>query len=235
MNQSYLAELKISETEFEALSGVSTGDITLGKFYQWQTWRNPNQFLSLFWHQLLVFALTLILSLPTALILSRKTIYSPSDHQLILQVAGLTVFLSLMLTGAWNLYMGRKAQPLIRLGNLFQEVNKYNDVVKSVEILDQLIAAGNLSETILNREDVLHALNITRESLITALRTERILREHQDFISHRYELLMNLENNLTALMAFEVTNQASEYGRLLQEALEIGRTVHQEVRNLREK
>ena len=68
--------------------------------------------------------------------------------------------------------------------------------------------------------------------LINGLKTERILREHQDFMGRRYELFLNLENNLSALMALDVTNQATEYGQLLNEALEIGMTVHQEVRKL---
>ncbi|CAD5917594.1 hypothetical protein PCC9214_00446 [Planktothrix tepida] len=34
-------------------------------------------------------------------------------------------------------------------------------------------------------------------------------------------------------MALDVTNQASEYGRLLNETLEIGMSVHQEVRKLK--
>ena len=233
MNQNHLNELKISETELEELSGVSISEITMGKLYQFKTWQDPHQLLSLFLNELLIFALTLILSLPTALLLSRKTVYSPSDNSLLFQVFGLTLIISLLLTCGWNLYMGIKTKPLIRLGNLLQEVNKYNDVVKAVEILDQLINAGNLRENLINREDVLNALTLTRESLITALRTERILRDHQDFIGRRYELFINLENNLTALMALDVTNQASEYGRLLNEALEIGMTVHQEVRKIR--
>lgn len=235
MNQDHLAELKISEAEFEALSGFSTGEVTQGKLYQLRTWRDPNQIFSVLLHELLIFAVTLILSLPTALLLSKKTIYSPSDNQLMLQVLGLTLIISLLLTCGWNFYMGIKTKPLIRLGNLLQEVNKYNDVVKAVEILDQLILAGNLRDNLMNRGDVLQALKITRESLITGLKTERILREHQDFISRRYEVFINLENNLTALMALDVTNQASEYGQLLNEALEIGMTVHQEVRKLRDK
>ncbi len=232
MNQNNLADLKISEAELEELSGVSISDISLGKFYQLQTGRSPHQLLSLFLHELLIFSLTLIFSLPAALLLSKKTIYSPSDYSLLVQVFGLTFMISILLTCGWNLYMGIKTKPLIRLGNLLQEVNKYNDVIKAVEILDQLIVAGNLQQNLINREDVLNALTLTRESLITAFRTERILREHQEFIGRRYELFMNLENNLTALMALDVTNQASEYGRLLNDALEIGMTVHQEVRKI---
>ncbi len=71
----------------------------------------------------------------------------------------------------------------------------------------------------LNRNDVVKALEVTRESLICALQTERILRENQDFIMKRYELFASMENNLSALMNFDVKNQATEYGRLLNEAL----------------
>jgi hypothetical protein len=60
----------------------------------------------------------------------------------------------------------------------------------------------------------------------------RILRENKDFIDRRYELFANIESNLAALMALDVSDRASEYGRLLNEALEIGMSVHKEVRKL---
>ncbi|MGD1713832.1 hypothetical protein [Dapis sp. BLCC M172] len=61
--------------------------------------------------------------------------------------------------------------------------------------------------------------------MICAIQTERILRENQDFIMRRYELFASMENNLSALMNFDVKNQATEYGKLLNEALEIGMSV----------
>jgi len=98
--------------------------------------------------------------------------------------------------------------------------------------IDRLTAAGNLQANLINRADAIEALQITRESLVCALRTERIMRENKDFIDRRYELFANIESNLAALMAVNVSDRATEYGRLLNEALEIGMSVHKEVRKL---
>ncbi|MBD2485753.1 hypothetical protein [Planktothrix sp. FACHB-1365] len=233
MNQHDLEDLKIPEPELEELSGISPGDVLICNLYRLKNWRDHKQIISIILNQILIVGLTLVFSLPLALIISRKTTYSSQDIHLFTQVFGITLTLSVLLTVSWNLYMITKTKPLTQLTSLLEEVNKYNDVIKAVEILDQLVAVGNLRGDIINRKEVIKALQITHDSLVSALKTERILREHQDFIGRRYELFANLENNLSALMALDVTNQASEYGRLLNETLEIGMSVHQEVRNLK--
>jgi len=115
-----------------------------------------------------------------------------------------------------------------------EEVKKYNDTVKAVEILDQFSKTESLEDKLVNRAEVIQALQITRNSLVSAFQTERIIREHQDFIDRRYELFAHLENNLTTLMTFNVNNQANEYGQLLNEALQIGMSVHREIEKLKQ-
>lgn len=83
-----------------------------------------------------------------------------------------------------------------------------------------------------NREEVLAALRLTRESLVCALITEKILRKHQRFIARRQEMFLSIERNLTALQALQLNNTANEYGQLLNQALQIGASVHQEMRQL---
>jgi hypothetical protein len=61
------------------------------------------------------------------------------------------------------------------------------------------------------------------------LKTERILRENKKFIVSRAELFIN---NLATLTAMQVSEQASEHGRLLNEALQIALDVQQEMRSL---
>ncbi|WP_156803844.1 hypothetical protein [Lyngbya sp. PCC 8106] len=143
------------------------------------------------------------------------------------------IALSIVITLGVNLGVGFKLKPLRNVLYLMEEVKKYNDTVKAVEILDQFSQTESLEEKLLNREEVIQALKITRNSLVSAFQTERILREHQDFIDRRYELFAHLENNLTALMTFEVNNQANEYGELLNEALQIGMSVHREIEKLK--
>ncbi|MEO1561307.1 MAG: hypothetical protein AAFS12_17360, partial [Cyanobacteria bacterium J06632_19] len=79
------------------------------------------------------------------------------------------------------------------------------------------------------RNRVLEALKYTRADLVRALKTERILRDNKKFIVNNSELLAN---NLATLTQMQVSEQASEHGRLLNEALEIAIDVQQEMKRL---
>jgi hypothetical protein len=90
---------------------------------------------------------------------------------------------------------------------LVKEVDRYNAVIKAVNINDQLEEAD----------------------LVRALKTERILRENKKFIAKNPQLFTT---NLTALTALQVSDQASEYGRVLDQALQIAVGVQEEMRKL---
>lgn len=115
------------------------------------------------------------------------------------------------------------------LKTLLHEVDRFNAVVKAIDINDKIEAAGNTEVTIRGRRRVIEALKYTRADLIRALKTERILRENKKFIVNNPELLAN---NLTTLTQMQLTEQASEHGRLLNEALEIALDVQQEMKRL---
>ncbi|MFQ4144125.1 hypothetical protein [Chlorogloeopsis sp. ULAP02] len=115
------------------------------------------------------------------------------------------------------------------LNILLNDVNRYNSVVKAIDINDQIEDAGNYGVEIKERSKVIEALQLTRLDLIRALKTERILRENKKFIIKNTELFTN---NLAALTAMQVTEQASEHGRLLNEALQIALDVQHEMRRL---
>ncbi|MBD2503246.1 hypothetical protein [Anabaena azotica] len=117
----------------------------------------------------------------------------------------------------------------ISLEILLKDVQRYNSVIKVIDINDQIEDAGNAGVSIKEREKVIAALKLTRADLIRALRTERILRENKNFILSNTELFTN---NLAALTAIQVTEQATEHGRLLNEALQIALDVQYEMKTL---
>ncbi|TAE55042.1 MAG: hypothetical protein EAZ88_07485 [Oscillatoriales cyanobacterium] len=229
--QADLDELIIPEKELEDLSGIALSDGFSGNFYHPDTLRDGKKLFAFLLHELLIFCVTLVVSLPIALLANRNQV-GFSDAEIFVRVLQITLGLSLAITVVWNVYKWVKAKPLATLAGLLDEVEKYHEVIKALDIIDRLTAAGNLQANLINRQDAIEALKITRESLVCALKTERILRENQKFIGRRYELFANIESNLAALMALDVSDRASEYGRLLNEALEIGMSVHKEVRKL---
>ncbi len=112
---------------------------------------------------------------------------------------------------------------------LLHDVDRYNAVIKAIDINDQIEAAGNPGVSIKERERVIEALQLTKTDLVRALKTERILRENKNFILRNTELF---DNNLATLTAMQVTEQATEHGRLLNEALQIALDVQYEMKRL---
>jgi len=112
---------------------------------------------------------------------------------------------------------------------LLNEVNRYNAIIKAIDINDQIEEAGNPEVFITQRDNVIEALKLTKTDLIRALKTERILRENKSFILSNTELFAN---NLATLTAMQVHEQATEHGRLLNEALQIALDVQHEMKKL---
>ena len=113
------------------------------------------------------------------------------------------------------------------LTNLLDDVDKYHAVIKAIDINDQL-ETDTMGVSLSDRTMVIEALQLTREDLVRAINAERILRDNKDLIATNPEI----NNNLKALTAMQVSTQASEYGRILNEALQIGLSVQQEMRKL---
>jgi hypothetical protein len=115
---------------------------------------------------------------------------------------------------------------------LLDEVERYNAVIKAIHINDQLEAVGTTEVSLSDRQKVIEALTLTREDLVKAIRAERILRENQSFLVNNPELLAT---NLRTLQTLQVNDRASEYGRLLNEALQIAAGVQEEMTKLQNK
>jgi len=118
------------------------------------------------------------------------------------------------------------------LKGLLSDVKRFNSLIQSIHINDQLEEAGNLSVKLKDRKKIIEALKLTREDLCRALKTERILRENKKFISRNPALF---ENNLIALTTLQVDDQASEQGRLLDEALQIALSTQEELRRFQKR
>lgn len=116
--------------------------------------------------------------------------------------------------------------------NLFDDVDRYNAIVKAIEINDRIEEAGNSEVKIADRAKVVQALQLVRDDLVRALKTERILRENQKFVTAHTELFAT---NLKALNGLQIGNPASERGRLLNEALQLALAVQAEMKKLQER
>ncbi|BDA70637.1 hypothetical protein CAL7716_048030 [Calothrix sp. PCC 7716] len=112
---------------------------------------------------------------------------------------------------------------------LLDEVDRYHAVIQSIHISDQLATSGNKTSHIEDREKVISGLQLIREDLVRALKTERILRDNKELLANNQELSIN---NLSNLQALQVSTEASEYAQLLNQSLQIAIDVQAEIRKL---
>ncbi|HIK08792.1 MAG TPA: hypothetical protein IGS52_00750 [Oscillatoriaceae cyanobacterium M33_DOE_052] len=121
-------------------------------------------------------------------------------------------------------YLSNKMQ-YFRLSELLKEVEKHNQIVNNLYTLDQLEAVGNPVK-INDRIKVIEALKITRAGLVRALQTERILRENPNFQPQYFNI------DLSGVQAERTMVRAVEYAQLLDDAVQIGVSLQQEMRKL---
>lgn len=114
---------------------------------------------------------------------------------------------------------------------LLDDVDRYHATLKAIEIGDGLSAVGSSSAISGDRQTLISALQLTRNDLVRALQTERILRENKEFIATNPEVFAN---NLTLLQSLQVSQKGNEYGHFLNEALQIGISIQAEMRKLQE-
>lgn len=162
MIQADLDGLRIPEKELEDLSGIALSDGFAGNFYRPAALRDGKKLFAFWLHELLIFCVTLVVSLPVALLVNKHEVSSVSDAEIFVRVLQITLGLSLAITVAWNVYQWVKAKPLATLAGLLDEVEKYHEVIQALDIIDRLTAAGNLQANLINRQDAIEALQITR-------------------------------------------------------------------------
>lgn len=135
---------------------------------------------------------------------------------LILAIASgiLAWFLTKWIDQNWQ----KSKQPVLEIPKivmrLFTEVDKCNKVVRDIDVFDQLKEAGNAIK-LESREAAIAALRMTRNDIVRALKTERILREHPDFHPDRFHI------DLNAFESMQIGHQAKEYGHIFDITLQI--------------
>ena len=226
-----LEALTITQRELDTLTGLEISDTSMGWANRPSVFRHPKHLLSFITTQVLTFAVLLIFCLPISLVIVHN--FSQSDDaNYALRFLPITLGMTVAIALLWNGYLWFQGRRLKTLGHLLDEVDRYQETVMAAHILDELGEIKHSKINLDNREEVLNALSLTRESLVCALITEKILRKHQRFIARRQEMFISIEHNLSALQALQLNNTANEYGHLLNQALQIGASVHQEMRQL---
>jgi len=122
-------------------------------------------------------------------------------------------------------------KPIAMQKRLYEEVERFNKLVRALNVSDEIDAAGVQGAKIQDRETLLKSMAIARGDLIRALKIERVMRENADVSGIEFQAF-NVD--LTQIAAMQIQDAASQHGKLLNEAFQIAQTVQVEVRKLQE-
>ena len=232
-----LDNLRITDRELDELTGLDIGDVTMGWAYR-QAAFAPRQRLSWLGTQLLSCAVLCIFCVPVTLLLIRAI--SNSHEATVRAWLPVGVLVAIALTATLTIIRWQAGKRLLTLSHLLDDIDRFNETVAAVEILEELNAVSSSVQVrkevqadaqpnLENREHVLEALHLTRESLICALMTEKVMRSHHQLLSRQQDMFSNIERNLATLQLMHANDSASEYSQLLNEAIQIGTSVHREL------
>jgi hypothetical protein len=229
MSQDFVP-LQITPRELEIITGkdVSDGFVggVWGGVYRPSALRRLSGRLALMAIELVTAGLVFVFSLPIGLALIRT---SSAGGSRVLIISAVMMALVMV---AWNLYMRFQGHRLKRLLVLIDEVDHYNEMIAALSLFSKFGEDAKADQ----RQSLGTALELTRENLVAALVTERLLRENQRLLDRQAAFLSHLETNLVMLKTLEMdqrmNQQAQEYRRVLDEALVINLTVQREMEQL---
>ncbi|BAZ46537.1 hypothetical protein NIES4102_35730 [Chondrocystis sp. NIES-4102] len=184
--------------------------------------------------------LMLFLLFPITLIVFRALNWLSNDFNGLILVLLITLLLSLGCLLIINYYLWDKAKKLKYTAILLDKIKQYNNLINNLKIITQL----KLIDPFITKKDnqkiqqeLETALNLTKTSLLKSIEIETIinrlgtinLETNYKNANNRYQLLANLESGLVNL---ELLTQydADDYQQLLSEVIEIGLSVHKEIR-----
>jgi len=227
-----VAELPITPAELEQNSGLDLSAGLATTVYRGLFWRNPKHLRSLLFIEVFSLGLILIFIMPLGFLAVKRSGNSLSHGADISNFFLLFLLGSVLILALGNIWLVNQAKRWKSVAKLLRQVDQYNRVVNSLAMLNQLSQTernyqeNNSSEA----EKVLRALQITKNSLLQAIKIE-IIRTKQGVMARPDELIVTLEHNLTSLVAGELDPPTDQYGYLLDEALQIAISVEQQMRN----
>jgi hypothetical protein len=212
--------LRLSGREIEQWSGLEVGDRTVGGIllgiYRFSKLRHPLDWVGWVLFELATAALLFVFTLPIGLGIVRMI---PSNRVMLVSMGVSTLGGMVALHG----YRRRKGRSLQTLVHLLDEIDRFHEVLEAIAVVDQLaVAQGKAAPA-----EHLETLQLTRDCLITGLKTERILREKRNWMMQ--DGAIHLEQSLALLKTLDLQTQADEYAEILQQSVAIAERVQHEL------
>ncbi|MEM9484348.1 MAG: hypothetical protein AAGA83_11715, partial [Cyanobacteria bacterium P01_F01_bin.116] len=135
-----LDNLRITNRDLDELTGLDISDLSMGWGTRLSVFRRPRLRWTWLMNQVLVLAVALVLWLPVCLVLGRNLAAQALGISMGVGVGG-----AIATTIAYGLYGIHKGQQLKVLSHLLDEVDRFNEMIKAVEILEELRQADSSS------------------------------------------------------------------------------------------
>lgn len=213
-----LQNLRLSPREIEQWSGLEVGDRWVGGLllgiYRFSKLQQTLDWMGWLLFELLTAALIFVFTLPIGLGMVRII---PSNRVMLVSM-GVATLAGMVALCVYRVQKGRSLQTLL---HLLDEIDRYHEVLEAIAVIDQLAAAQGASPHAQRYE----TLQITRDCLVTGLKTERILREQRVFLVQ--DGAAHLEQSLALLKTLDLQVQADEYSETLQQSFAIAERVRQ--------
>ena len=181
--------------------------------------------------------LSLVLFFPLNLIIFRHLGFLANNLSGFIGILAIAIIFSAALLLFLNYYLWLRAKKIKNLTIILDKIDRYNQLINNLQIITQI---NHLNRTDFSdgenelelSSEIKTALGSTKTSLIKSIEIEKIINLNQQFPSDRYQSFANLEDNLIQFLSLPNHNSHSEYQQLLTEAIQIGLSVHQEVRKI---
>lgn len=222
-----IKNLPITDREIESLIDLGVLESITLDLYRGLYFRELKYIFSALFTEGVFLFLILIVVMPLTVITVRNSGDSPHNISFFILVFLLALIILLLM----NLYLWKKVHKIRSLAKLIREIEKYNKIISTLQVMANIELASDRAANI--NYEVLSTLALTRESLTSALRLERIIRKNYRLMENFSEILTDLETSLATLMNFEVSQKTDDYSRLFNETLKISTSVYKEVRNLK--
>ena len=227
-------ELKISEVELEQV--LDTG-IVFGwaiAFARVLILRQSQYWQSFLLTQSTFLFLNLLFFFPINLIVCRNIGLLDNNATGLVTVSIATLILSFISMIVCNYYLWQKAKKLKLLSKLLTKVERYNRLINNFGFIANVSLLSNTNNDSLSVTEFKNALNLTKSSLLKSIELESFIYRHRrntvgDRLStySNERLLADLEDDLANWSTLE---DCTQHRDLLDEAIDLGLSVHREIR-----
>ena len=241
-------ELKISQIELDRVfepNLITSWAIALGRVL---LLRQKKQLRSLLFAEVSLIFISLIPCFSLNLLVLRKSNLIANNSSGFGILLFSTAMLSILFLISFNYILWQKAKKAKFIVKLLAKVENYNNLVDSFYLISNVshLASKNITNQNIENpnssksfSELKNTLQLTKDSLLNSIELETFLYNKQikpDKCSvynvNRYQLLASLENNLIDLTSTEIDSN-QEYQELLNEAVDLGLSVHQEIRKIK--